>query len=117
VASTATRRPSPFTREPMCSSRVRRSSNNLAARRRRGASRRGARRSNDDTRHLGTHDRAIREGEKARLHAPPNPWVGALVVRDGVIIATGHTQVPGESHAEVEALRHAGELARGATRS
>jgi diaminohydroxyphosphoribosylaminopyrimidine deaminase/5-amino-6-(5-phosphoribosylamino)uracil reductase len=58
---------------------------------------------------------AIREGEKARLHAPPNPWVGALVVRDGVIVATGHTQVPGESHAEVEALRHAGELARGAT--
>ena len=58
---------------------------------------------------------AIREGEKARFHAPPNPWVGAVVVRDGVIIAAGHTQVPGESHAEVEALRHAGELARGAT--
>ncbi len=29
--------------------------------------------------------------------------------------ASGHTQVPGESHAEVEALRHAGERARGAT--
>ena len=58
---------------------------------------------------------AITEGDKARLHAPPNPWVGALVVRDGVVIARGHTQVPGESHAEVEALRRAGEDARGAT--
>ncbi len=58
---------------------------------------------------------AIVEGEKARLHAPPNPWVGALVVHDDVVVAKGHTQVPGESHAEVEALRHAGDLARGAT--
>jgi diaminohydroxyphosphoribosylaminopyrimidine deaminase/5-amino-6-(5-phosphoribosylamino)uracil reductase len=58
---------------------------------------------------------AIAEGEKARLHAPPNPWVGALVVLDGAVIAAGHTQVPGESHAEVEALRHAGARARGAT--
>ncbi|MDH2902522.1 MAG: bifunctional diaminohydroxyphosphoribosylaminopyrimidine deaminase/5-amino-6-(5-phosphoribosylamino)uracil reductase RibD [Actinomycetota bacterium] len=58
---------------------------------------------------------AILEGDKARLHAPPNPWVGALVVVDGSVIASGHTQVPGESHAEVEALRHAGERARGAT--
>lgn len=58
---------------------------------------------------------AILEGEKARLHAPPNPWVGALVVVDGEVVASGHTQVPGESHAEVEALRHAGERARGAT--
>jgi len=58
---------------------------------------------------------AIVEGDKARLHAPPNPWVGALVVRDGVVVAAGHTQVPGESHAEVEALRHARDAARGAT--
>ena len=59
---------------------------------------------------------ALAEGEKARFHAPPNPWVGALVVdARGVIVASGHTQVPGESHAEVEALRRAGERARGAT--
>lgn len=57
---------------------------------------------------------ALAEGEKARLHAPPNPWVGALVVRDGVVVARGHTQVPGEAHAEVDALRRAGERARGA---
>ncbi|MCU1363375.1 MAG: Riboflavin biosynthesis protein RibD [Acidimicrobiaceae bacterium] len=59
---------------------------------------------------------AMAEGQKARLHAPPNPWVGALVVDPrGVIVGEGHTQAPGESHAEVEALRRAGANARGAT--
>jgi len=59
---------------------------------------------------------AIAAGDKARLHAPPNPWVGALVVSElGVVVSEGHTQVPGESHAEVEALRRAGSAARGAT--
>jgi diaminohydroxyphosphoribosylaminopyrimidine deaminase/5-amino-6-(5-phosphoribosylamino)uracil reductase len=59
---------------------------------------------------------AMDEGERARLHAPPNPWVGALVVNEhGVIVGEGHTQAPGESHAEIEALRRAGALARGAT--
>lgn len=59
---------------------------------------------------------AIAAGEKARYLAPPNPWVGALVVSArGVVLSEGHTQVPGESHAEVQALRRAGEGARGAT--
>lgn len=59
---------------------------------------------------------AIEEGEKARFHAPPNPWVGAVVVDSrGAVLGVGHTQVPGDSHAEVVALRHAGERARGAT--
>lgn len=59
---------------------------------------------------------AMSAGEKARLHAPPNPWVGAVIVNDrGVVISEGHTQAPGESHAEIEALRRAGEKARGAT--
>lgn len=59
---------------------------------------------------------AVRAGEKARFHAPPNPWVGAVIVSDrGVVIAEGHTQVPGEAHAEIDALRRAGERARGAT--
>lgn len=59
---------------------------------------------------------AIAEGEKARLHAPPNPWVGAVIVNDlGVVVAEGHTQAPGDSHAEIAALRRAGEQARGAT--
>ncbi len=45
----------------------------------------------------------------------PNPSVGAVIVRDGKIIAEGVTQPPGGSHAELEALRGAGEKARGAT--
>jgi diaminohydroxyphosphoribosylaminopyrimidine deaminase/5-amino-6-(5-phosphoribosylamino)uracil reductase len=59
---------------------------------------------------------AVQVGERARYHAPPNPWVGALIVGErGVVIAEGHTQVPGEAHAEIAALRRAGERARGAT--
>jgi diaminohydroxyphosphoribosylaminopyrimidine deaminase/5-amino-6-(5-phosphoribosylamino)uracil reductase len=45
----------------------------------------------------------------------PTPMVGAVVVRDGVAVGEGwHTRY-GEAHAEVEALRSAGERARGAT--
>jgi diaminohydroxyphosphoribosylaminopyrimidine deaminase/5-amino-6-(5-phosphoribosylamino)uracil reductase len=45
----------------------------------------------------------------------PNPAVGAVIVRDGVILGRGWTQPGGRPHAEVEALRRAGERARGAT--
>jgi len=59
---------------------------------------------------------AMAQGDKARLHSSPNPWVGALITDQfGVVIAEGHTQAPGESHAEIDALRHAGDKANGAT--
>jgi diaminohydroxyphosphoribosylaminopyrimidine deaminase/5-amino-6-(5-phosphoribosylamino)uracil reductase len=45
----------------------------------------------------------------------PNPAVGAVIVKDGVIVGRGWTQAGGRPHAEVEALRRAGEAARGAT--
>jgi diaminohydroxyphosphoribosylaminopyrimidine deaminase/5-amino-6-(5-phosphoribosylamino)uracil reductase len=45
----------------------------------------------------------------------PNPAVGCVIVRDGHVIARGRTQDGGRPHAEVDALKQAGDLARGAT--
>ena len=45
----------------------------------------------------------------------PNPAVGAIVVKDGRVVGAGATRPPGQAHAEVVALRQAGEQARGAT--
>lgn len=45
----------------------------------------------------------------------PNPAVGAVVVRGGVVVATGRTAPTGGPHAEARALKKAGEAARGAT--
>jgi diaminohydroxyphosphoribosylaminopyrimidine deaminase/5-amino-6-(5-phosphoribosylamino)uracil reductase len=45
----------------------------------------------------------------------PNPAVGCVIVKDGVIVGRGRTQDGGRPHAEVDALNQAGEAARGAT--
>src|SRR5882757_1625874 len=59
--------------------------------------------------------RALALAERGWGQTAPNPMVGAVVVRDDVVVGEGwHTQY-GASHAEVEALRAAGELATGAT--
>jgi diaminohydroxyphosphoribosylaminopyrimidine deaminase/5-amino-6-(5-phosphoribosylamino)uracil reductase len=59
--------------------------------------------------------RALALAERGWGQTAPNPMVGAVVVRDGVAVGEGwHTRY-GEPHAEVEALRSAGERARGAT--
>lgn len=59
--------------------------------------------------------RAIELAERGAGQVAPNPKVGAVVVRDGVIVGEGWHQRYGEAHAEVHALAAAGELARGAT--
>jgi diaminohydroxyphosphoribosylaminopyrimidine deaminase/5-amino-6-(5-phosphoribosylamino)uracil reductase len=48
-------------------------------------------------------------------YVSPNPMVGAVVVKDGEIVSTGYHRQFGGDHAEVEALREAGHLSRGAT--
>jgi diaminohydroxyphosphoribosylaminopyrimidine deaminase/5-amino-6-(5-phosphoribosylamino)uracil reductase len=58
---------------------------------------------------------ALTLGRRGQGQTWPNPAVGAVVVRDGVIIGRGWTQAGGRPHAEPEALRRAGEAARGAT--
>src|SRR5689334_14663929 len=45
----------------------------------------------------------------------PNPAVGAVIVKDGVLLARGWTQEGGRPHAEIEALRRAKKTAQGAT--
>jgi diaminohydroxyphosphoribosylaminopyrimidine deaminase/5-amino-6-(5-phosphoribosylamino)uracil reductase len=58
---------------------------------------------------------AVTYGRRGLGVTAPNPAVGCVIVKDGVIIARGYTQPGGRPHAETEALRMAGEAARGAT--
>ena len=59
---------------------------------------------------------AVALGERGRFTAAPNPWVGSVVVgADGQVVGRGFHRRAGEPHAEVHALRDAGERARGAT--
>jgi len=59
---------------------------------------------------------AVAQGERGRLTAAPNPWVGCVVVdRAGDVVGRGFHRRAGEPHAEIHALREAGERARGAT--
>jgi diaminohydroxyphosphoribosylaminopyrimidine deaminase/5-amino-6-(5-phosphoribosylamino)uracil reductase len=58
---------------------------------------------------------ALAMAAKAAGRTSPNPMVGALVVRDGVVVGEGCHLCAGTPHAEVHALAAAGEAARGAT--
>ena len=58
---------------------------------------------------------ALDLAQKGLGFTSPNPMVGAVVVRDGEIVGKGYHHQAGEPHAEVNALKEAGNLARGAT--
>ena len=58
---------------------------------------------------------ALTLGRRGQGRTWPNPAVGAVVVKEGVVVGRGWTQPGGRPHAEPEALRRAGEAARGAT--
>jgi diaminohydroxyphosphoribosylaminopyrimidine deaminase/5-amino-6-(5-phosphoribosylamino)uracil reductase len=58
---------------------------------------------------------AARLGEAARGRSAPNPNVGCVIVKDGVIVGRGATGNGGRPHAEAAALAEAGRQAKGAT--
>ena len=58
---------------------------------------------------------ALALGRRGLGRTWPNPAVGAVIVKDGVIVGRGWTQAGGRPHAEIEALRRAGAAAQGAT--
>jgi len=59
--------------------------------------------------------RALELAERGWGQTAPNPMVGAVVVRDDIVVGEGFHERYGEAHAEVNALRAAGERARGST--
>lgn len=59
--------------------------------------------------------RALRLAEKGRGRTSPNPMVGAVLVKKGKIVGEGYHAKAGEAHAEILALKRAGEKARGST--
>lgn len=59
--------------------------------------------------------RALRLAERGLCTTDPNPRVGCVMVKEGRIVGEGWHRLAGGPHAELEALKRAGELARGAT--
>jgi diaminohydroxyphosphoribosylaminopyrimidine deaminase/5-amino-6-(5-phosphoribosylamino)uracil reductase len=66
----------------------------------------------DDHRHMA---QALRLAERGLYTTDPNPRVGCVVVKDGIVVGEGWHERTGGPHAEVVALNAAGERARGAT--
>ena len=61
---------------------------------------------------------ALKQAELGLYITSPNPRVGCVIVKEGMVVAQGHTQAAGQAHAEVSALRDAtarGVDVRGAT--
>ena len=59
--------------------------------------------------------RALMLAKRGIYTTAPNPNVGCVIVRDGEIVGEGHHHRAGEPHAEVHAMRMAGDKTQGAT--
>ena len=59
--------------------------------------------------------RALQLAARGRYTAHPNPMVGCVIAKDGGVVGEGWHEAAGEAHAEINALRAAGDQAVGAT--
>ena len=69
----------------------------------------------EDSQHFEFMAQAIQIAKRGQCITHPNPYVGCLLVKEGLVIAEGFTQRAGHDHAEVNALKKAGESAKGVT--
>jgi diaminohydroxyphosphoribosylaminopyrimidine deaminase/5-amino-6-(5-phosphoribosylamino)uracil reductase len=60
-------------------------------------------------------EQALKLARLALGDVSPNPAVGAVIVKNDVVLGEGYTQRPGSDHAEIVALKQAGEQSRGAS--
>lgn len=58
---------------------------------------------------------AIDQARKGQGRTSPNPCVGAVIVRDGIVVGLGYHRKAGTPHAEIHAIANAGESCAGAT--
>ncbi len=58
---------------------------------------------------------AIQLAEEGRGRTSPNPFVGAIIVKNGKVVGKGYTQPVGQDHAEVQAIKNAGKNTKSAT--
>lgn len=70
---------------------------------------------NNHAQDMAMMNRALTLAKQARVIAPPNPWVGCVIINQGKIIGEGFTHIPGCAHAEVVALQQAKNQTKGAT--
>ncbi len=60
-------------------------------------------------------EQAIKLAEKGRGKTSPNPMVGAIIVKDGVVISSGYHHMAGLPHAEIEAIDNSTQSLAGST--